>query len=468
MLELIGKCRGKFPMIGICLGHQAICQFYGAKVESAPEIMHGKTSLINHTNKYMFSNLPNPFPVARYHSLVATNIPNSLEVVAEFNGMVMAVINRDDRVVGFQFHPESIMTTDGANLLTKTINLVTKDRPNIKELSNQLYNEENLSKETTAKLFDEVFDGEIDPIKLGALLTAFKLKGETPEEIAGAATAMINAATPFKRLGDYEVGEIVGTGGDNYGTINISTMSAILASSLGLHVAKHGNRAVSSKTGASDLLRELGVNINMPPKQAAICLDTIGLTFLFAPVYHKGMRFAAPVRQAMGTRTLFNLLGPLTNPAHVDYILLGVYQKQLILPLINVLKQNGIKRAIVAHGAGLDEIALHGTTSYAELKEDGSIVEGTFEPTDFGLEHHEISEIVGGEPHENKEITLKILQGKGTPAQNDSVIANTAALLYLGKRVASIKEGVELARAQLASGKALEQLEKFVAVSQQG
>lgn len=467
LIELIRICRGKFPIIGICLGHQAICQYYGADVVPANEIVHGKTSSIEHNGKYMFDGLPNPLPVARYHSLVAKNLPQSLEVVAKYKDMVMAVVNREDRVVGFQFHPESVMTTAGAELLNKTLEFVSKKRINVKELVGKLYLGQKLSKEETVSLFSTVFEGDMDPIMLGAVLTSLKLSGESPEEIAGAAKAMLEAATPFKRLDNYEVGEIVGTGGDGQNTINISSMSAVVAATLGLHVAKHGNRSVSSLTGASDILRELGVNITMSPRQSALCLDRENLTFLFAPVYHKGMRYAAPVRAAMGTRTIFNVLGPLTNPCHPDYIVLGVYDKRLIATMVEVLKQNGMKRALVVHGSGLDEIALHGPTDYAELKEDGSIKYGVLNPSDFGLNTHDISEIRGGAPEVNRVLTQKILQGQGTVPQNESVAANTGALLYLGKRVTSLKEGAQLALECLKSGKAYEKLMNFATLSHQ-
>lgn len=467
LIDLIRLCRGKFPIIGICLGHQAICQYYGADIVPAKEIVHGKTSLITHNGKYMFDGFRNPLPVARYHSLVATNLPQSLEVVAQCDGMAMAVVNREDRVVGFQFHPESVMSTDGAKLLAKTIEFVSKERVNIKELVGKLYLGQKLTRDETIKLFSSVFEGDMDPIMLGAVLTSLKLSGESPEEIAGAANAMLSAATPFGRLGDYEVGEIVGTGGDGQNTINISSMSAVVASTLGLHVAKHGNRSVSSLTGASDILRELGVNITMSPRQSALCLDRLGLTFLFAPVYHKGMRYAAPVRAAMGTRTIFNVLGPLTNPSHPDYMVLGVYTKALIPTMVEVLKQNGMKRALVVYGDGLDEIALHGPTDYAELHSDGTITTGVFTPEDFGLTRHTIADIKGGAPEVNRALTEEILQGHGTSAQNDSIAANAGALLYLGGKVKTIKEGATMVLACLKSGKPYNQLMNFATLSHQ-
>ncbi|WP_245730019.1 anthranilate phosphoribosyltransferase [Ruminobacter amylophilus] len=327
----------------------------------------------------------------------------------------------------------------------------------------KLYNKKDLTKEEAYSLFTDIFTGKTDPVMLGSILTALKLKGETINEIAGAAAAMIGAATPFELNRDFEVGEIVGTGGDGQHTINISTMSAILSASLGLHIAKHGNRGVSSKTGASDLLDALGVNIRMSPATAFRTLKEHNFTFCFAPVYHVGMKYAAPIRKTLGTRTIFNILGPLTNPAHAEYQVIGVYCRDLVEIMAQVLKANGVKRAIVAYGSGLDEFAVHDETYYAELKENGSIEYATVTPEALGLERYSITEIRGGEPEENRDITLQILSGNGTPAQNAAVAINTAALLYLGRKAASLKEGVTMALNALKSGQAIRTLNEVIA-----
>ncbi|MGN1392537.1 MAG: anthranilate phosphoribosyltransferase [Succinivibrionaceae bacterium] len=338
----------------------------------------------------------------------------------------------------------------------------------MKELIEKLYNHENLSKEETSKIFDEIFSGNVDPILLGSILTALKINGLTASEIAGAATSMLKAAIPLPIANrTFEVGEIVGTGGDGQNTINISTISSIVAATIGLHIAKHGNKSVSSKTGASDLLNALGVNIKMTPEQAANTYEKVGVTFLFAPTYHSAMKYAVPVRQALKTRTIFNVLGPLTNPASADYMVIGVYSKELVPIMVEVLKSNGVKRALVVYGSGLDEICLHGTNNIAELKEDGSIIYYTLEAQDFGLNNYPLEDIRGGDPLENKEITLNILKGHGTKAQNSIVAANTGALLYIGKFTDSIKSGTELALKTLESGKPFDTLQKFISISNQ-
>ena len=334
----------------------------------------------------------------------------------------------------------------------------------IKEAIVKIVSKEDLTYEEAYTVMNEIMSGETTPTQNAAFLSALSTKSakaETTDEIAGCAAAMRDHATKVDTgMGIFE---IVGTGGDGQHTINISTMSAILAASMGLHIAKHGNRGVSSKTGASDLLNALGINITMSPATAFRTLRDHNFTFCFAPVYHTGMKYAAPIRKTLATRTVFNILGPLTNPAHAEYQVIGVYCRDLVEVMVNVLKANGVKRALVAYGSGLDEFAVHDETYYAELKENGSIEYATVTPAALGLETYSITEIRGGEPEENKEITLSILSGNGTPAQNAAVAINTAALLYIGKKASSLKEGVAMALEALKSGQAVKTLNEVIA-----
>lgn len=457
LLRLIGLCCKKFPIIGICLGHQALCRFYGGVVGPAPEIMHGKSSLITHTGTGPFEGLPNPLPFARYHSLAATVVPASLEVVAQYNGVAMAVMNRADRVVGFQFHPESIMSPRGSELLRKTLDFVSVDSrsEDVHRCLDKLYAGKDLTTGEMRELFSEIIRGNVEPAALAAILTSLKLKGETPEEICGAAEALSRAAKAFPRP-DYEFGDVVGTGGDSVGTINISTTSAIVASALGVKIAKHGNRSVSSKSGASDLLSAFGADVAAAPEVSRECLDRFGFCFLFAPLYHSGMRYAAPVRQAMKTRTIFNILGPLINPARPSFILLGVFSPALVRPIAEALKRLGYRRATVVHGNGLDEISVSGKTAVAELFPDGTIRESELSPEDFGLPTFPQESILGGNPERNREIAEKILRGNGEPAHNAVIAANVAPLLRMSGKAESLEEGAKLALEMLASGKAWE------------
>ena len=336
----------------------------------------------------------------------------------------------------------------------------------IKSILPTLANGDDLSQLESHAFFQQVLEGNIDPALLASVLTALKIKGETPEEIAGAAIAIRTAATAFPL--DYAnknfVADCVGTGGDGVNTINISTTAAILAAACGLKVAKHGNRSVSSMSGSADLLEAFGVNLSMSPQVASNCLSQANLCFLYAPAYHSGFKHAAPVRKSMGIRTLFNILGPLVNPAKPNIMLLGVYTPELLAPIAKALQLTGVKRALIVHGSGLDEIALHATTQVIEIN-DSNLIERTISPDDFGLAHYSLDEIKGGTPKENANIIKAILSGNGADAHNAAVIINCAALLYLHDKADNFEAAAQLASEVLASGKALKTLEQLVKLS---
>ena len=331
------------------------------------------------------------------------------------------------------------------------------------DILEQLYQGRSLSIEQSQTFFEKVVKGEVDPIVLSSAITALKMRGETIDEITGAANALLAQAKAFPRP-DYPFTDIVGTGGDGLGTINISTASAIVAASCGLKVCKHGSRSVSSKSGSSDLLAAFGVNLDMSPETARHCLDALNLCFIFAPAYHAGMRFAAPVRAALKTRSIFNLLGPLINPARPDFELMGVYAPELLKPIAQVHQKLGLKRVMVVFGSGLDEVALHGETQVAELI-NGEIKEYTLTPADFGVETYPIEAIFGGTPEENKIITEQILQGKGTDAQQAAVAINTSALLVLNGFADNFKAGAKMALDAMNSGKPLQLVKKLAEMS---
>lgn len=326
-----------------------------------------------------------------------------------------------------------------------------------------LYRGESLTSIESEQLFGEVLRGEMDPLVLSSLLTALKVKGESPSEIVGAAKALIAAAKHFPRP-DYEFCDIVGTGGDGLHTINISTTAAIVGATCGIKVAKHGNRSVSSKTGSSDLLDKLGIKLDMSPETARHCLDEANICFLFAPQYHSGMRFAAPVRQALKTRTLFNVLGPLINPARPTYQLMGVYSELLLEPIAETLRELGLQKGMVVYGSGLDEIAIHGETQVAEIHGE-HIRYHTLTPTDFGLKYYTLEAIRGGDPDENRKITEKLLAGKGTDAQQAAIAINLSPLLVMGGKADDLKQGAELAIETLRSGDALDKVTQLATLS---
>jgi len=322
---------------------------------------------------------------------------------------------------------------------------------------------QSLSQSQSESFFAQVMQGNIAPEMLAAVLTALKIKGETSEEIAGAAVAVRDYATPFPDQPS-SVTDCVGTGGDGANTINISTTAAILAAACGLKMAKHGNRSVSSMSGSADLLETFGVNLTMSPEVASHCLAQSNFCFLYAPAYHPGFKYAGPVRKVMGIRTLFNILGPLVNPAKPDTMLLGVYTSDLIPVMAKSLLLTGVKRGWVVHGSGLDEIALHGETTVSEIK-DSVITERTITPEDFGLSRYTLEDIKGGTPQENANIIKAILSGDGQKAHNNAVVINCAALLYLHNKADSLTAAAQLAADVLASGKGLSTLEQMVALS---
>lgn len=327
----------------------------------------------------------------------------------------------------------------------------------------KLIEQHDLESAETEQLFNAIVQGKLDVTLITAMLTALKIKGETPVEIAGAAKALHDNALPFPAV-EYLCSDNCGTGGDGTHTINISTTSAIVAASLGIKMAKHGNRSVSSKSGSADVLGQLGINLNMTPEQAKLCLDETNLTFLMAPVYHSGIRHAMPIRQTLKVRTLFNILGPLINPAGASIQIIGVYDEKLITPIAQALKLLGKKAAWVVHGSGMDEMALHGSTEVIELK-DGELARSTLTPADFGLSEYPLESIKGGTPEQNADNIKQILSGKGEEAHNAAIAINTAPLVLMNGLATDIKSATQMVLDQLHSGKALSTLERFVALS---
>ena len=308
-------------------------------------------------------------------------------------------------------------------------------------------------------------NGETTPTQNAAFLAALSTKSakaETTGEIAGCAKAMREHATPVDT--DFDLFEIVGTGGDNAGSFNISTTSAIVAAAGGMKVSKHGNRAASSKCGTADCLEALGVNIDEDPAKCRKLLEKVGICFFFAQKYHNSMKYVGAIRKELGFRTVFNILGPLTNPAHPKRQLLGVYDEYLIEPLAKVLMELGVKRGMVVYGTDkLDEISLSAPTKVCEIK-DGSLHTYEIKPEDFGLSRCKKEDLAGGDPKENAAITLSILNGeKG--AKRDAVLLNAGAALYIGEKAKSMQEGINLAARLIDSKKALKVLEDFIKVS---
>ncbi|MDR1906065.1 MAG: anthranilate phosphoribosyltransferase [Clostridiales bacterium] len=332
----------------------------------------------------------------------------------------------------------------------------------IKEAILKAVNRENLGYEVTEKVMDEIMNGEATEIQMAAYLTAMAVKGETIEEITASAAGMRKHCVRI--LHDMDVLEIVGTGGDKSNSFNISTTSALVAAAAGIPVAKHGNRAASSKCGAADVLEALGVKINIPPEKSLKILKEIGICFLFAQNYHISMKYVAPVRRELGIRTIFNILGPLSNPAGAKIQLLGVYGEELIEPMARVMSNLGVTDGLVVYGRdGLDEISMSAATSICEIR-NGSFKSYIIEPEEFGLKRCQKRELIGGSPAENAEITRAVLLGeKG--AKRDAVILNSAAAIYAARANTTIAECIETAKRIIDDGSAYRILEKFIELS---
>lgn len=339
----------------------------------------------------------------------------------------------------------------------------------IKEAIIKLVNKGDLTHDEAKQVMLEIMKGETTATQNAAFLAALSTKStkaETIDEISGCAEAMRSLATPVPHPG-MEVMEIVGTGGDGAHSFNISTTSAFVVAAAGVKVAKHGNRAASSLCGTADCLEALGVNINQTPEKALEMLEKTNFCFLFAQKYHAVMRFVGPIRKELGFRTVFNILGPLTNPAKPEYFLLGVYDEYLVEPLAKVLASLGVKRAAVVYGqARLDEISPVGPTTICELR-DGYYRTTVIRPEDFGMTSGNKEELVGGVPEVNAQITRDILSGKTQGIRRNAVLLNAGTALFTAGRAETIADGIQLAAQMIDSGKAMETLEKCIAVSNQ-
>lgn len=332
----------------------------------------------------------------------------------------------------------------------------------INEAIIKLAAKEDLSYEMAMGAMDEIMGGEATPVQMSAFLTAMSMKGETIEEITACAAGMRKHCV--RLLNDMDLLEIVGTGGDHSNSFNISTTASVIVSAAGVPVAKHGNRAASSKSGAADCLEALGVKISLTPEQSREILDQINLCFLFAQNYHLSMKYVAPVRKELGIRTIFNILGPLTNPAGASMQLMGVYEEALVEPMAKVLMNLGVKKGMVVYGQDcLDEISLSAPTTVGEFR-NGSFRKYVITPEDYGFERCKKEDLQGGTPEENAAITRAILQGEKGPKRN-AVVLNAAAGLMIGKDGMDLKEAIREIEQVIDSGKAAEQLEKFIKLS---
>jgi anthranilate synthase/phosphoribosyltransferase len=469
-IEVIKHFAGKLPILGICLGHQAIGAAFGANIVSAKYIRHGIVEEIKTDGRGIFRNIGLKGNFTRYHSLVVEekSLPSDFEVSARAkDGDIMGIRHKTLVIEGVQFHPESIASEKGDSLFKAFLNYSRENISHVLILNQLIDKKQPLSRQQTASFISELTDGTMDEKIASAVLTAMASRGlPTAEEMSGAAMVMLVKKTKFP-LSNTGLAEIVGTGGDGKGSFNISSMSALVAASCGQVMAKHGNRAVSSKSGAADFFEALGINIMAKPEKTAELIKKTGFGFLMAPVYHSAMRFAAPIRKALGIKTIFNVLGPLLNPANAEFEVLGVYSKELLKDYAHAAKSLGAKRVMVVNSEdGYDEISPCALTRVYQIDENGSENQYSINPADFGITDADENELYGGNGSDNAKLALEVLNGGGRRTIRYAVGLNAGAVLYLCGKAANRKEGYDMALDAIDSGKTLAKLKEIQTVSE--
>jgi anthranilate synthase/phosphoribosyltransferase len=486
-LDLVERFARSVPILGVCLGHQVIGQGFGGQVVRAERLMHGKVSPVHHDGRGVFNGVPSPFNATRYHSLIVPEpLPDCLEVTARTpEGEVMGLRHRQYPTVGVQFHPESILTEHGHQLLKSFLEIDRQGEASrrqaapghrqivpggdvmpIQEVIAKAMDGQDLTEVEAESAMTQIIEGQATPAQIGAFLTALRMKGESVSEIAGCARAMRRSAVPVRPQRPEALVDTCGTGGDGAGTFNISTTAAFVAAGAGQPVAKHGNRSISSRCGSADVLEALGVNLDLTPDQVAASVDEVGIGFLFAPNLHPAMKHAIGPRRELGVRTIFNVLGPLTNPANASAQVLGVYDPDLTETLAHVLGTLGSQAAFVVHGSGgLDELTTSGPNRVSALR-DGRVETHSLDPADLGFHRARPSDLRGGDATENAAITRGILSGTINGARRDVVVLNAAAALFVGGQAQTLPEGVRLAEGSIDSGSAQRVLDHLIEFSQ--
>ncbi|THB63909.1 MAG: bifunctional anthranilate synthase component II/anthranilate phosphoribosyltransferase [Spirochaetaceae bacterium] len=467
-VDIIRQWAGRVPILGVCLGHQAIGYAYGAEIVQARHIVHGKAEPIKLDGRGLFRSIGSPAVFTRYHSLAIRpdSLPDCLEVTAwSQDGEIMGVRHKELDVEGVQFHPESIASEHGKQLLRHFLQYRREPFDPTRHLEKVVAGE-NLDQAEAATFMEELTEGNLADAQIAAFLAALQTKQVCAEEIAGCAQVLQR-----KRLSvvcDGESIDTCGTGGDGKGTFNISSLSAVVASAAGAVVAKHGNRAVSSRSGSAEFYSAMGLKIDLTPQQASQVLKETGFVFLFAPVYHSAMRFAAPARRAMGIKTIMNLVGPLVNPAGTTRQVIGVYSEELCEVMAQAALLLGVKRGAIVHGHdGQDELSVSSTSTLLLFSEDGKIEKHIVDPQKLGMPQYELQDVIGGTADDNADIARSVLQGKGPMAVTDAVSLNAGAALWVYGIAEDLESGYKLARQVIEDGRARAQLEKTSACALQ-
>lgn len=459
---------GKIPILGVCLGHQAIGYAFGGKIVGAKRIRHGEAEEMTLDGRGIYRTIGTKAVFTRYHSLVIAEegLPAELEVTARSSdGDIMGVRHRTFDIEGVQFHPESI-ASEGGEALIKAFLSYRREPFAFKRTLETLLAGKDLDRATAEAFMEELTEGALDTPRTAALLAALAAKGPSADEIAGCAAVLRRKKTPFAAAGGdggaIDATDTCGTGGDGAGSFNISSMAALAAAACGLPVAKHGNRAVSSKSGSADFYEALGVPVNISPGAARALLAKTNFAFLFAPLYHGAMRHAAPARKALGVKTIMNLVGPLSNPANAKYQIIGVYDTALLKPVAEAAKLLGVERVLTLKSRdGLDEISPCGLTDIVEIDAEGKMTEYVFDPQAQGFGSYRCEELAGGDATENARLARELVGGAGRPALEAAVAFNAGAALYVAGRATSIAAGARSAASALASGAVAAKLDEL-------
>ena len=474
---------GNIPILGICLGHQAIGMNFGGEIKRLENPLHGKTSEITvlSENSVLFKNLPKKFKVMRYHSLYVDDIPEDLEVTAKSEDRVaMAVEHKSKNIFGIQFHPESIFTEYGKNMIRNFLNIKvsktlqnnensknTKEKGNFIDMNKYLKKlQENIAlTDTDFREICKIIDSKnYDIVQLGALLVLISEKSLYPESLTAFVKNILEYSTTFED--DSDMIDVCGTGGDGFKTINISTAVAFILGAMGVNVAKHGNRAISSKSGSSDVLDKLAVPLENSLANQIEKLHIKNLAFFHAPFFHKLVGEVREVRSRLGIRTVFNILGPLLHPnTKLKYQLVGLYHEPVHRLYAETLQLLGRKHALAVRGNdGLDEITICDDTKIIEVKGE-QILEYTVSPESFGFKRAFHSEIEGGTPEENAEILIKILKGEEKSAKFDIVVLNAMFALYTADVVDHPAKAKDMVLEAIESGKVYEFYKDYVKIT---
>lgn len=446
------------PVLGVCLGHQLLGLHAGADIGPAPAVMHGKESEIVHDGEGIFKNIPNHIKVGRYHSLGINSDGNAsipFTITARGpDGEIMAIQYKDRPWVGLQFHPESVLTPEGMGMLANFPSAITGRKlsgGDYSRILERLAQGKNLSEDMAAAAFRALFDGDLSPAQAGALLLGLRVKGESALELAHAARAALARSVKVRGLRTDSI-DIVGTGGDGRHSFNCSTASALIMAGMGYKVIKHGNRAVSSTCGSADALEGLGIPLYSDPEQALDMLEKRNFTFLFAPYFHPAFKNIGPLRKELGIRTLFNILGPLINPARPNHLLMGVASPELAPLVAETLLQAQLKRAAVVCGAGgYDEMTPLGEAEIYII-ENGKIGSFVFDPSRYGINTCAPEDLAVRGKEEAVAVLKELLQGRGPKPMQDMMILNTALAVYLMEANISMDMAMEKAREAALSG----------------